>query len=308
MPTILPNRREIRKRGKMRRRAQVRIICTMTQRAATLTVPRYFRLEPTVLSHGWVYLPPFGWAGGELTFALRGPRRATWVRVREPRRGELQVSPASAGAIEAARWVLRLDEPLDALHALAAGDRPVRLALERGAGRLLRAPTVWEEAARVLCTTNIQWAGTRAMMAGLTALAGGVFPTPDEVLAFGEKRLQQEARMGYRAASLMALAEDVAGGFDIEAWRRRLPAADAAFEEILSWRGFGPYAAAHLLVQLGHYGRLPIDSEVRAFHAAGRKRAPSDAAIRRRYARYGDYAFLAYKLRRVAMRKNWIGD
>lgn len=278
----------------------------MTQRAATLTAPRYFRLAPTVLSHGWVFLPPFAWDGRELTFALRG-RRATRVSLREPRRGAVTVTPGTPAAVEAARWVLRLDEPLDPLYALAAGDRPVRAALERGAGRLLRAPTVWEEAVRVLCTTNIQWAGTKAMMAGLTALAGGVFPTPAEVIAAGEKRLQQEARMGYRAASLIALARAVEAGYDIEAWRRNPPAADAAYHEILGWRGFGPYAAAHLLVQLGHYGRLPIDSEVRAFHAEGRKRAPSDAAIRKLYAPYGDYAFLAYKLRRVALRKNWIG-
>lgn len=261
-----------------------------------------------MLSHGWVFLPPFAWHGGELTFPLRGRgSQATWVRVREPRRGAVQVTPGSAAAVAAARWVLRLDEPLDKLYALAADDRAVRLALERGAGRLLRAPTLWEEAVRVLCTTNIQWAGTRAMMAGLTTLAGGVFPTPGDVLRFGERKLQQEARMGYRAASLVALANAVANGYDLETWRRAPPPADAAYEEILSWRGFGPYAAAHLLVQLGHYGRLPIDSEVRAFHAEGRPRAPSDAAIRKRYAPYGDYAFLAYKLRRVALKKNWIG-
>jgi hypothetical protein len=63
-----------------------------------------------------------------------------------------------------------------------------------------------------------------------------------------------------------------------------------------------------MLVQLGHYGALPIDSEVRAFHQELWGEETTDKRINAEYEPFGAHAFLAYKLRRIALRKNWIGD
>lgn len=200
--------------------------------------------------------------------------------------------------------MLRLNEDFSAFKRMARSDPVLRLALRRRALRLLRAPTIWEEATRILCTTNMHWQGTVAMIARLCFLTSGDFPTPYEILTLGESRLRIEARMGYRAMHLIALATRVTTGEeDIECWKeQRRPAAELR-RRILAWPSFWPYATAHLLVQLGHYEELPIDSEVRAFHPE----LADDEAIRATYAPYGDYAFLAYKLRRIALRTNWIG-
>jgi N-glycosylase/DNA lyase len=276
-----------------------------------VAVPHGFRLRSTVLSHGWVFLPPFAWDGVNLELRVSHGRSRAQVRVAAASPQELVLHASGphtgTGVTAAVRWALRLDEDFTALRERAAHDPLVKKALGLGWGRLLRAPTVWEEAVRVLCTTNIQWGGTVAMMRGLVQLGGGYFPTPADVARFGEQRLKTEARMGYRAASLIALARDVNHGFDLEAWKVAPPGADELESTIRSWHGFGPYATAHLLVQLGHYGRLPIDSEVRAFHVTKSGRQLSDARIKALYAPYGEYAFLAYKLRRIALRRNWIG-
>lgn len=34
------------------------------------------------------------------------------------------------------------------------------------------------------------------------------------------------------------------------------------YGEVLSWHGFGPYAASTICQLLGHYGRIPSDTEV----------------------------------------------
>ena len=216
---------------------------------------------------------------------------------------EVEGKHSRGDVLQAVRWALRLDEDFAPLKALSKNDPLLRAALARGASRLLRAPTLWEEAARTLCTTNVQWAGTVAMMTGLVELGRGYFPSPAQVLEAGSGALRGTARMGYRAESLLALAERIDQGYDIERWKIATPRPAELAAEIGSWRGFGPYATSHLMVQLGHYGDLPIDSEVRAFHEN-----LSDAQIRRRYASYGNYAFLVYKLRRIALKRNWIGD
>src|SRR6266545_2400997 len=52
----------------------------------------------------------------------------------------------------------------------------LRWALARGAGRLLRSPTVFEDAVKTLCTTNCSWALTRLMVERLCARDAGAAP------------------------------------------------------------------------------------------------------------------------------------
>jgi len=84
---------------------------------------------------------------------------------------------------------------------------------------------------------------------------------------------------------------------DLEA----MGAGDADDEEVeaqlLALPGVGPYAAAHVMMTLGRNSRLILDSWTRPTYArlVGR-RSISDAAIRRRFRRYGDQAGLAFWL------------
>jgi N-glycosylase/DNA lyase len=229
-------------------------------------------------------------------------------------RGRLGAGEARE-AREAMRTCLALDDDLGPFRAVAADlearrasgrgrDLPdLRWALARGAGRLLRSPTVFEDAVKTLATTNCTWALTRVIVTNLCEKLGdpspsGVraFPTAAAMAAVPERFYRDEIRAGYRAPFFAALARDVASGrLDLEALRRSpLPTDDLA-KAVRALAGFGPYASEHVLRLLGRHDHLALDSWVRAKLATqrGRRRPPSDRTLRRWYAPYGAWAGLA---------------
>ena len=76
-------------------------------------------------------------------------------------------------------------------------------------------------------------------------------------------------------------------------------------EQLLALPGVGPYAAAHIMMTLGRYHRLILDSWTRPTYAriAGRRAPLTDAAIVRRFRRYGPYAGLAFWL---VLTRDWV--
>jgi 3-methyladenine DNA glycosylase/8-oxoguanine DNA glycosylase len=110
------------------------------------------------------------------------------------------------------------------------------------------------------------------------------------------------AGTGYRGPYLKALAISVAKGrVHLEALgstsRDDLPDSEVA-ARLQALPGVGPYAAAHIMLMLGRYDRLILDSWTRPTYArlVGRKRPVSDRTIERRFKRYGPYAGLAFWL------------
>ncbi len=305
-----------------------------------MQVTEPFDLVLTVRSHGWYDLPPWRWDaarsvlgrplrlhGGRTVFAevaASEPRGLTFRAVAEGRLPSAEAREARA----AVETCLALDEDLGPFRALAlelerrraAGlgrgrDLPdLRWALARGAGRLLRSPTVFEDAVKTLCTTNCSWALTRVMVARLCDLLGEpaplgtrTFPTAAAMAARDERFYRDEVRAGYRAPFLLALARGAAGGsLDLESLRDSpLPTEELA-QRISVLRGFGPYATEHLLRLLGRHGHLALDSWTRAKLARLRRkrRPPADRTLRRWYAPYGDFAGLAMWLEVTA---DWHG-
>ena len=70
--------------------------------------------------------------------------------------------------------------------------------------------------------------------------------------------------------------------------------------------GVGPYAAAHVMMMLGRYSRLVLDSWTRPKYArlVGRK-SVSDRTSERRFRRYGRFAGLAFWL---FVTRDWVSD
>jgi 3-methyladenine DNA glycosylase/8-oxoguanine DNA glycosylase len=292
-------------------------------------VPEPFDLALTVESHGWFDLAPWRWDRERRV--LGRPVRLSTGRV-----AEVEVAPAphglafratASGRLSAAEArearaalgiCLSLDEDLGPFQARAAEletlrasgrgrDLPdLRWALARGAGRLLRSPTVFEDAVKTLCTTNCSWALTRAMVTRLcerlgdpAPLGGRAFPTPEAMAARGERFYRDEIRAGYRAPFLLALALGAHRG-ELEFEGLRGPGSEAVdtaamAERIRALAGFGPYATEHLLRLLGRHDHLALDSWNRAKLARlrGKRRPPGDRTLRRWYARYGPWAGLA---------------
>ena len=297
-----------------------------------MLAPRDFDLERVVRSHGWYDLAPWGWdperrvvsrplslSGGRVVHAEVAEAGPGLILLRVKGGGRLRA--ADAAAVRAAvRTCLALDEDLEPFRARAraiegdAGTRPVQRALDRGLGRLLRSPTVFEDAVKTLCTTNCSWGLTRAMTTRLVeelgeeGPSGRAFPTPEAMAARPERFYRERIRSGYRAPFLRRLARDVASGrLDLESWRDpAIPPADLR-RLVLALDGFGPYAAEHLMRLLGRHEGLALDSWTRRKIAElrGRKRQPSDAVLGRWFAPWGEWAGLAMWLEATA---DWHDD
>ncbi len=170
----------------------------------------------------------------------------------------------------------------------------------RGAGRLLRGTTFYEDFAKTVCTINTTWAGTVVMSEQLVERVGkGLFPTPVQVLRFGEARLKRECRLGFRAATLWRATRRLLEDGAIDRAGHGVAGA-LGFEYLRSLHGIGPYAAAHCRVLLHDFSQLPVDSSVRAH--AREALGLADDGIDAHYARWGDYRFLGYRLGKIAAR------
>ncbi len=208
------------------------------------------------------------------------------------------------------RRVLRLDEDLSPFYALMAGDADLAWAAA-GAGRMVRSPTVFEDVVKTLCTTNCSWSATRRMIDALvehlgtaapgappTGTAGRAFPTPAAMADADEQFYREVVRAGYRGRYLATLAAAVADGtLDLEILDDTSVDDDEVDLRLQAIPGVGPYAASHVMVLLGRYSRLILDSWTRPKYArlVGRTEVP-DAAIVDRFARYGRWAGLAFWL------------
>jgi N-glycosylase/DNA lyase len=190
-----------------------------------------------------------------------------------------------------------------------------------GAGRLLRSPTVFEDVVKTICTTNCTWSATVRMVSSLVESLGEpgaeaqgpfgrAFPTPGAMARKNSAFYTETVRAGYRGAYLQALAKSAASGkLDLEALARasteKLPDEEVA-ARLLALPGVGPYAAAHIMMLLGRYTPLVLDSWTRPKYlkVSGAKRA-KDTTIERRFRRYGEYAGLAFWL---YLTRDWVAE
>ncbi len=181
-------------------------------------------------------------------------------------------------------------------------------ALESRGARMLRAPTIFEDAVRMLFTTNCSWAATRGMVARLIELAGSdgrAFPTAESVARLSTATLAQRVRCGYRAHALRVFAKRVASGkLDLSDWEDGARSSEDLRAAIVAEHGFGPYAAEGLMRILGRHDFFALDSWTRQQY---RRRYPgparsTDRSIARRYARFGAHRGLALWLQ---MTEGW---
>jgi 3-methyladenine DNA glycosylase/8-oxoguanine DNA glycosylase len=300
----------------------------------------------TVLSHGVADLPPNVVApdGTRLETVLPAAGRAWLVRLVPGSAGVAEKSAAPGAALAPApapatavlsvlpdgappppagqrvlamqlRHMLRLDEDLSAFYAAAAGD-PALAWVAGGAGRMLRSPTVFEDLVKTICTTNCAWSATVRMVTALVGELGMVafgasgrraFPTPEAMAGIDDAFYRDVARTGYRGPYLRTIATDVADGrLDLEALNDPALSDDHVALQLLALPGVGPYAAAHMMMLLGRYRRLILDSWTRPTYRrlSGRPRV-TDKGIERAFRRYREFAGLAFWL---TLTEGWLSE
>ncbi len=277
----------------------------------TLRPPPRFNLPRAVCSYGYFVLPPNRW--DVATQALHRPLRTAGGRVvkvvvRQRADGVLvaachrTVPRADHGALKnQLRRMLRLDEDLSAWHAAHAVAKTQRF------DRMYRSPTLFEDVVKTITSCNVTWPNTISMNRLMVEHVGhGGFPTPEQLADFGEARLKERCRVGYRAQRIVRLARDVlAGSVDLAWFETPGRTSDELFEGFRSLYGIGPYAAGNLCHLVGVYDRLAIDTETyrhfcnthkltrpKASDAAGLKRLEKTISVH--YGRYAPFQFLAY--------------
>ena len=283
------------------------------------------------MSHGMASLPPLQLDERarvlEATLPLRNGRpRTVRIKPHGPDAAAVYVAGRSIGprtradVQDAVRHLLALDRDLSGFYALAAEDEELAWATA-GAGRMIRSATVYEEIVKTICTTNCSWALTTKMVGALveqlgapapgaprSGVRGRAFPTPEAMARVDVAFYRDVVRAGYRGPYLLALARSVATGeLDVEGLGRATP--DELSDDELDLRlqalpGVGPYAAAHIMLMLGRYSRLILDSWTRPkFARVAGMRSAKDSTILRRFRRYGPYAGLAFWL---YLTRDWV--
>lgn len=275
----------------------------------TLPVSAQFDFEQTVLSHGWYMLAPFTLdrdnmilhtiyqtqSGDVLRLSMRQFNAQLQIDVSD--RGTLPV-PIIDEISHTVKTMLNTEWDLASFyHAMRNFDGYDWLENERK-GRILISPTVWEDLAKVLLTTNTTWAQTIQMSQRLCNLGTPhptlpdtyAFPTPQMIAKLDFDTLAERLRAGYRTAYLYELAGQITnGGLDVESWRTH--DSDALYKQVKSLNGYGDYAAGTMVRMLGHFDKLAIDSACREMYATLHNNGEKgdDKAIKAQYETFGQW-------------------
>ena len=250
----------------------------------TISTSPDFRYLPTVLSHGWCVLHPFSYDEAGTLSRLQKLNDKQIVRF------DVTADPTTSGLIVTSEAklsrkqqqeisavvarILSFDHDLSPFHDLIRAHPNYGWIETAGAGRMLVSPTVWEDLAKTLLTTNTTWAMTKSMVARLVTLgdtaADGThtFPEPEKIAALDPNALNQHVRAGYRGAYLHELAARITSGeLDVEAWRDTALSSLEVYKALKRLKGFGDYAAGAMMRLLGRFDQLGLDSVCRTMYA-----------------------------------------
>jgi len=239
---------------------------------------------------------------------------------------EGSLSPVEEAQIrQTVEWMLGLNQDFTAFYALASAEPKLRGAASRARGRILRSATLFEDMVKTILTTNTLWAATIRMNKNLVAQFGGLvtsepspaglgpddvppdavrpdgirraFPTPERLAQVSEATLRLETRLGYRAPFVAGLARQAAAGeLDLEALKTSsLPTLELR-KELMRIKGIGAYAAANLLMLLGRYDFIPVDSwAIKMVSQEWHDGQPvKPAQVEAAFERWGEWRGLAY--------------
>ncbi len=273
-----------------------------------------FSLHSVIYSHGWAQLLPFQVEdeGGFSYIDRLASGRVVAYRVTEAPGGvTLEVDAnldeaESREAVEKVRWMLGLDMDMSVFYVMAHQEPKLAEAEQHARGRVLRSPTLFEDIVKTILTTNTQWGGTKRMVRTLVEQFGSphpahpariAFPTPEQVAPADADTLRNVTRLGYRAPFIQELSRAAAESrLDLAALRDpNLPTPELR-KRLLAIKGVGGYAAANLLMLLGRYDAIPIDSWAmkmvsQEWHG-GQPVGPAE--VEAAFARFGEWKGLAY--------------
>ena len=286
-----------------------------------INTPSDFHFQTTVKGHGWYRLSPFYYFEDEkklirIEELLSG--RVIQLFITSDTNQEIVVATdetkladqENKEILNKVRWMFRLDENFQPFYDLCLCQPEMAFVIEEKQGRLLRSSTLFEDFIKVMLTTNTTWVRTISMVSMLVEKLGKSlpsnpllhgFPTPDAILEKGKTYLKEEVRLGYRSDYLYDFVLKIEKGLlNLDTLPQEKT--EELIKILKSIKGIGPYAQSTLLMILGHYDQLPVDSEfrkhVRLKYFNGKDPTPKE--ISTLYSDWGKYKYLAYWFDRKA--------
>jgi 3-methyladenine DNA glycosylase/8-oxoguanine DNA glycosylase len=264
----------------------------MTHTLLTIPVTSPFDYRSALDAHGWVDLlpnthhpavPSFSRVEAlpsgrvtRMTVAAEGAGQDQQLNILVEVPGRLS-SADSDYLRSAVSHMLRLDEDFSEFYALCATRGGIWKTVGAGIGRLLRSPTVFEDLVKVICTTNVQWGGTKRMVRELVQAFGlpfhadpalRAFPSPAAIAQYTFDDFRRKVRLGYREEYIYRLARRFADGeLSSSDFQDSALATEELRRKLLALKGFGAYASASMLMLLGRYDHIPVDTVFRQFMA-----------------------------------------
>ena len=257
-------------------------------------------------AHGWKYLAPFSWKDDAhtLRFAVMVDECPIDIECCQSK-SDIQALISSHTALAAEqldeirvmiRRTLCLD--IDTLRLLEKAEKvgpEFAKLIINGAGRMLRSPTLWEDAAKTLFTTNCTWALTRKMcdafcsekFSPATPCGTYPFPLPKTIVEYSPEKLKRIVPVGYRAGYVTALAHCFTADpclCNLETDGLDYRSADGIVRNL---KGFADYACAHLLVLAGYFDKIPIDTTVISFLKENYRVRKPHSFVVRHYRKWG---------------------
>jgi len=249
----------------------------------TLPLPHNYDFAQVIASHGWVALAPHTYNAETMGYTFQLNDGTVWhIDITRRDDSALRID-ADGGAIELTdarrvdllakvRWMLRFDDDLSIFYALCGAHPVLAHVVTRRSGRILRSATLWEDLVRVIATTNTTWTLTKRMIGRLVEGWGiphpanaewKAFPDPAVVAALDPSDLQG---WGYRASYVVENARRLCSGeVRLEALAAGSSLSDKEVRKALvGLRGVGDYAAGTLMILLGRYSSVPVDTVARA--------------------------------------------
>jgi 3-methyladenine DNA glycosylase/8-oxoguanine DNA glycosylase len=133
--------------------------------------------------------------------------------------------------------------------------------------------------------------------------AMGNFPSSKEIACLDESFLKRHCNLGYRAENIVRLARDVESG---KVKLEEVFESETIYKEMMKIKGFGPFACATLMMCVGFYQVVPVDSEtVRHLEEFHGRKVPDKVGMRKKleivqqhvkdiYEKYAPFQSLAY--------------
>ncbi|XP_024973787.1 uncharacterized protein LOC112512158 [Cynara cardunculus var. scolymus] len=199
-------------------------------------------------------------------------------------------------------------------------------AAKRGFGRLFRNPSLFEDVVKSLLLCGCRFQRSLEMAKGLCKLQKwlgkkckwGNFPSAQELANLeSEELLRNKCKLGYRAGLVMCLAKAVADGeiklLDYELDNMQLGDEESMFQKLKTIKGFGDFVTCNVLMCMGFYDRIPIDSETirhikQVIHQRKEcQRKNIKAMVKEIYDKYAPFQTLAYWLELVEYYENNLG-